>query len=89
MTQTKIKNVKHTFNASILLQIALEQLECVITGETPFVRENKKRLNNTISWLNSENEAFTNSMNKNELQLFSDVTDKLRGIINEFNLELE
>jgi hypothetical protein len=71
------------------MQIALEQLECVTTGETPFVRENKKRMNNTISWLKSENEAFTNSMNRQELQLFSGVTDKLRGIISEFNLELE
>jgi hypothetical protein len=88
MNKQQIENVTKVLNASILMQVALEQLECIEVGQTPFVRENKKRLSNTIAWLNQENEIFTNSMAKEELELFSSVTDKIRQIVSEFKLEL-
>jgi hypothetical protein len=88
MTKQQINNVTKVLNASILMQVALEQLECIEVGHTPFVRENKKRLSNTIAWLNQENEIFTNSMAKEELELFSSVTDKIRQIVSEFKLEV-
>lgn len=52
MNKQQIENVTKVLNASILMQVALEQLECIEVGQTPFVRENKKRLSNTIAWLN-------------------------------------
>jgi hypothetical protein len=88
MTQTQINNVKHTLNASILLQIALEQLECITAGETPYVRENKMRLNNTIEWLSLQNEAFTSEMEIQEVQMFSEITDEIRKVLNSFSLEM-
>ena len=88
MTETQIKNVKHTLNASILMQITLEQLECITTKETPFVRENKKRLNNTIEWLSLQNEAFTSEMEIQEVQMFSEITDEIRKVLNSFSLEM-
>jgi hypothetical protein len=88
MTKQQTNNLIKVLNASILMQVALEQLECIEVGHTPFVRENKKRLSNTIAWLNQENEIFTNSMAKEELELFSSVTDKIRQIVSEFKLEL-
>jgi hypothetical protein len=46
------------------------------------------RLNNTIEWLSLQNESFTSEMEIQEVQMFSEITDEIRKILNSFSLEM-
>ena len=89
MNKTFVNNIKCTLNALILMQLAYDELECIKVGESPFIRENKMRLNQNIKWLSNVCETFTDQMGGNELQNYMDVMDKIRDLINEFGLLFE
>lgn len=85
MTKTQINTIKRTLNAVILMQ-----LDLIDQFTSPFIRDNKMRLNNTISWLKSISESFTTEVGcETEIDNYNAISDELRKTIREFGLEFE
>ena len=82
--------MKRTLNAVILLQLAYDELELIEQKVTPFVQDNKKRLNNTINWLKLISESFTIEIGcDEEIMNLNAISDEIRKNIREFGLEFE
>ena len=90
MTKTQINTIKRTLNAVILMQLAYDELDLIDQFTSPFIRDNKMRLNNTIYWLKSISENFTTGVGcETEIDNYNAISDELRKTIREFGLEFE
>jgi hypothetical protein len=90
MNKTQINTIKRTLNALILLQLAYDELDLIEQKVTPFVQDNKMRLNNTIHWLKLISESFTNEIGcEKEIMNLNAISDEIRKNIREFGLEFE
>lgn len=74
---------KKVMNAYIMMQIALEQIDC-LTDTTLFKQQNKTRIVNTISWLENTCGEFTNLFTNEENANTNKVVDQVRMMLIEF-----
>ncbi len=71
---------KKVMNAYMMMQIALEQIDC-LTDTTLFKQQNKTRIVNTISWLDSTCNEFTTMFTSKQNADTNKVVDQIRQML--------
>lgn len=81
-------NLTRLYRVHLLLQIASEQIE-EMQNNSVFKHENKQRINNVNTWLNTMVENFTLSCNQDELNDYNESSQKIREFINQIKIQYE
>lgn len=85
MKNYQYENLNRIFQSCLLLQMALHKLEDC-QGKVIFVKENKQRLNNTISWLDSIVNQLTTQLDTVEAEEYTSIINQLEKAVNEIKL---
>lgn len=85
MKNYQYENLNRIFQSCLLLQMALHKLEDC-QGKVIFVKENKQRLNNTISWLDSIVNQLTTQLDTVEAEEYTSIINQLENAVNEIKL---
>lgn len=85
MKNYQYENLNRIFQSCLLLQMALHKLEDC-QGKVIFVKENKQRLNNTISWLDSIVNQLTTQLDTVEAEEYTSIINQLEQAVNEIKL---
>lgn len=87
-TKSDVFAMKKTLNAYIMMQIAFDEVEC-LTDTSIFKHENKTRIKNTLSWLEKSCNDITNNMASEDHKNVGSIIDKVRSLLNEFELSFD
>lgn len=85
MKNYQYENLNRIFQSCLLLQMALHKLEDC-QGKVIFVKENKQRLNNTITWLDSIVNQLTTQLDTVEAEEYTSIINQLENAVNEIKL---
>jgi len=85
MKNYQYENLNRIFQSCLLLQMALHKLEDC-QGKVIFVKENKQRLNNTITWLDRIVNQLTTQLDTVEAEEYTSIINQLENAVNEIKL---
>lgn len=85
MKNYKYENLNRIFQSCLLLQMALHKLEDC-QGKVIFVKDNKQRLNNTITWLDRIVNQLTTQLDTVEAEEYTSIINQLEQAVNEIKL---
>lgn len=85
MKNYQYENLNRIFQSCLLLQMALHKLEDC-QGKVIFVKENKQRLTNTITWLDRIVNQLTTQLDTVEAEEYTSIINQLEQAVNEIKL---
>lgn len=88
MTKEEYKLVTKTANAMLFLQLAYDNLQ-FLPETNLYKQRNKQKIDMMLSFLEKETNNATSNMLTNDFKNLNDVCDKVRALINEFEISAE